>query len=206
MRIVSSLTASLALALSAGCVSVLPEATPASARYTISPVTFNDAAVSSVDWSLAVEDPSATRAYDTVKIAITRAPGQIEYYAGGEWADRSPRLIRTALVRSFENTNRILGVGDTISLPGAQFILQTDIRSLHVNYNKDAPSADVVIFARLTDRRGRILSSRLFEQSQQLQSDTTTQAGRAFDRALGMVIGDIVDWSLEEAETVAGQS
>ena len=192
------LTAGAAI-LTVGCVSVLPEASPASARYTISPVEFANTAPQSVDWSLAVADPSATRAYDTAKIAITRAKGQIEYYANGEWADRGPRLIRTALVRSFENSGRILGVGDTITLPGADFILQTDIRSLHVQYANGDPSVEVALYAKLTDRRGRVLAAQLFSERQALGDDSATAAGRAFDAATSKVISDVVNWSTDAA-------
>lgn len=194
-------TAGAAIA-AAGCVSVLPEASPASARYTIAPVQFTEPAAQSVEWSLAIADPTATRAYDTAKIALTRAQGQIEYYANGEWADRGPRLVRTALVRSYENSGRILGVGDTVSLPGADFILQTDIRSLHVQYANGEPAAEVALYAKLTDRRGRILAARLFSQSQQLGGDSPTAAGRAFDTATTGVISDIVTWSTEAATDV----
>ena len=199
MRSVAKILNVGAAIVSAGCVSVLPEASPAAARYTIAPVEFADAAPQSVEWSLAVADPSATRAYDTAKIALTRAPGQIEYYANGEWADRGPRLVRTALVRSFENSGRILGVGDTISMPSADFILQTDIRSLHVQYANGDPAAEVSFYAKLTDRRGRILAARLFSESQSLGGDSATAAGRAFDAATSAVISDIVNWSTEAA-------
>ena len=192
--------ASMALGL-AGCVSVLPDASPAAARYTISPVEFAASqGGDKVEWTLAIADPASTRAYDTAKIALTRAPGQIEYYAAGEWADRSPNLIRTAMVRSFENSGRILGVGDTIVLPGADYVLKTDIRKLHAAYDNGAPSADVALFAKLTDRRGRIIASRLFTQSQSAPTDSVSAVGRAFDEVLQRTLQELVGWSFDAVE------
>lgn len=200
MFVVRVLVVSMAAAL-AGCVNVLPEASPAAARYTIAPIEFGSgSAAEPVAWTLAIADPTSTRAYDTAKIALTRAPGQIEYYAAGEWADRSPNLIRTAMVRSFENSGRILGVGDTVVLPGADYVLKTDIRRLHAAYDGGVPAADVALFAKLTDKRGRIIASRLFTQRQTAERDSVPAVGRAFNTVLQSTLIDVVDWSFETVE------
>jgi len=184
-----------------GCVSVLPEASPAAARYTITPVVFAEQVnADKVDWTLAIADPTSTRAYDTAKIALSREPSQIEYYAAGEWADRGPNLIRTALVRSFENSNRILGIGDTIVLPSADFILKTDVRALHAAYENGVPSTKVTLFVKLTDRRGRIIASQLFAQQQVAQSDRVSAIGNAFNATTQLTLREIVAWSFETIE------
>ncbi len=197
---------SMATSLLASCVSVLPEATPAAARYTISPVEFSGDNGARVDWTLAVADPAATRAYDTAKIALTRSPGQIEYYAEGEWTDRAPSLVQTALVRSFENTNRILGVGDAVALAGAEFVLRTDLRALHVKYNGGAPDAVVSVYAKLTDRRGRVIASALFAEEARADEDRVPAVGRAIDAALSAVIADMVACTFETAEAASEAS
>lgn len=183
------------LATLSGCVSVLPDAQPAAIRYAISPVEFPGVVDEPVTWSLAVDDPFATRAYDTAKIALTRSPGQIEYYAQGEWADRAPNLIRTALIRSFENSGRIQAVSDTVTLPGATFVLRTDVRTLHVDYVSGQPMAIVEIFAKVSDRRGDFLGSQRFTREVAIDRDSVSAIGLAFDGAISAAITDIVGWS-----------
>lgn len=186
-----------------GCVSVLPEPAPPAARYVIAPAEFAEAHDGArVDFSLAVEDPQATRVYDTTRIALTRAPRRIEYYAAGEWADRGPRLVQTALVRSFENSGRILSVGDRASLSVSDFVLQTDIRAFHAVYADGTPSATVEIFARLMSPRGRVYASRLFRRQAAADRDAVPAVAEAFNAAMSVMLEDIVAWSFAEAEAV----
>lgn len=180
------------------CVSVLPEAPPASARYVVSDVTVS-AAAPAVGWTLGVEEPDATLAYNTAKIAVARAPGRIEYFAGGEWVDRSPRLFGVALVRSFENTGAIKGVGSRLTLPVSTYVLQTDIRRLGVVENGNDKRAEVAVFARLTNGRNVIHASRLFTAETALAADTPAAAAAALDAALSAVQREIVPWTIEEA-------
>lgn len=186
----------LAVAL-ASCVSVLPDAPPASARYTVSDVTV-ETARAPVSWTLGVEEPEATLAYNSAKIALSRAPGRIEYYAGGEWVDRAPRLFGVALVRSFENTGAIMGVGSRLSLPVSTYILQTDVRRLGV-VEEGGRRAEVAVFARLTNGRSAIHAARLFSASAPVAADTPAAAASALDTALSAIQREIVAWTFEEA-------
>lgn len=188
----------LAAAL-ASCVSVLPEAAPPSARFTVSDVTVETAAAPA-RWSLGVEEPDATLAYNSAKIALSRAPGRIEYYAGGEWVDRAPRLFGVALVRSFENTGAIRGVGTRLTLPVSDYVLQTDIRRLGAVHGGGEKRAEVVVFARLTNGRSLIHASKLFSATEPVAADTPAAAAAALDAGLSAVQREIVAWTLEEAE------
>lgn len=188
----------LAAALSA-CVSVLPEAAPASARFTVSDVQVETAAAP-VSWTLGVEEPEATLAYNSAKIALSRAPGRIEYYAGGEWVDRAPRLFGVALVRSFENTGAIRGVGSRLTLPVSTYILQTDVRKLGVRMTNGERVAEVEVFARLTNGRSAIHASRLFSAAEPASGDSGSAAAAALDAGLSAIQRDIIAWTLEEAE------
>jgi cholesterol transport system auxiliary component len=193
-----------ALAL-ASCVSVLPDAPPASARYLVADVAMETSA-STASWTLGVEEPDATLAYNTAKIALTRAPGRVEYYAGGEWVDRAPRLFGVALVRSFENTGAIRGVGNRLSLPVSTYVLQTDIRRLGVRMTDAEPVAEVEVFARLTNGRSVIHASKLFRASAPVAADSAAAAASALDASLSAIQREIVAWTLDEAERVSRPS
>jgi len=187
------------------CVSVLPEAGDPSARYTLEDIDFNGGdfgggSAGPVVWSLAVDDPSSTRAYDTTRIALTREKSRIEYYASGEWVDRAPLLFSTALIRSFENSGRILGVGSRMALPLTDFILQTDIRALRADYAGDQISARVEVFARLTDSRGRILASKLFTATNDVRQDSVVAVAGALETSSSRTLHEIMEWVFSEAD------
>ena len=190
-------SASAALVLSA-CVSVLPDAPPPVPRFDVADVT--PPAGTPVSWSLAIEDPIATRAIDSAQIARVRSGELYEYYADGQWVDRAPRLVHAATVRSFQNSGRILAVGSRTSQPFVNFILQTDIRSFEADATSGALLARAEIFAQLTDRRGRILAAKLFEVKTPLNSDNADQVTSALNRSMGQLLPDLVDWTLEQGE------
>ena len=189
---------SLAIGASA-CVSVLPKAAPAPARFEISDVSSQDDGAP-VAWTLAVEDPLATRAIDTAKIALTRAPGAVEYFAEAEWTDRAPRLIGVALVRSFENSGRIAGVGSRVTLPSSDFVLQTDIRALAADMSGDGVTARTAVYAKLTNGRSKIHAAKLFAAERAVAGDDGDEAATALNQNLAGLLAEIRDWTFREAE------
>jgi len=190
----------VALLMLTGCVSVLPEARPAAPRYLLESVSYDNEGAEPVSWSLVIEDPSATRVYDTAKIALIRNAGRVEYLANGEWADRAPRLVQAALIRSFENTSRILGVGDRASLITSTYTLQTDIRALHADFVDGPPEAAFSVYARLTNARGKVIAARLFENKAPAGKGTAEEIAAAFDKAADGAFAEMVEWTLAEGE------
>ncbi|OFX03664.1 MAG: hypothetical protein A3E78_06520 [Alphaproteobacteria bacterium RIFCSPHIGHO2_12_FULL_63_12] len=189
------------LALSS-CISVLPDAPPASARYLVTDVSVTESRAP-VAWTLGVEEPDATLAFNTAKIALSREPARIEYYAGGEWVDRAPRLLGAALVRSFENTGVVKGVGSRVTLPISTFALQTDIRRLTITSLGGAQTADVAIFARLTNGRSLVHASKLFTAQEPVAADNAGAAAAALNAGLEKVQRELVVWTLDEADRAA---
>ncbi|NOX95086.1 MAG: hypothetical protein GXP04_08305 [Alphaproteobacteria bacterium] len=191
-----------------GCVSLLPETSPPKPRYNIEAVGLSAVEGfelgSPLDWALVIENPNTTRAYDSVRIAVTPLPGKIEYFAGAEWADRAPQLFQTALVQTFEDSGRILSVGDRHAVPVGDITLQTDIRALHVNMQHGAKEAEVSIYARLLDGKGRIYAARRFDGAIAVKSDKGDDVAAAFNDAFKGVIAEITSWTFEEGDKVVG--
>jgi len=181
------------------CVSVLPEAPPPSARYEVSDVADAASARAPVNWTLGVEAPDATLAFNSAKIALSREPARIEYYAGGEWVDRAPRLFAVALTRSFENTGLIRGVGNRIALPVSDYVLQTDIRNLSVEHRGGKLIAKTAVFARLTNGRSIVYASKLFTADAPVNADNAGAAAIALNEGLRQIQREIVDWTFSEA-------
>lgn len=183
-----------------GCVSLLPETAPPKPRYHIT--TPDTAALEGdrLNWSLVIDDPRTTRAYDSVRVAVTPAPGKIEYFAGAEWADRAPRLFQTALVQTFEDAGRIIAIGDRGAVPVGDVVLQTDIRRMHYDVRNRSGQADVAIYARLGDGKGGVYAVRRFMASTPANSDNADAVIAAFNTSFENLIPEIVSWTYEQGE------
>ncbi|MEM9170593.1 MAG: ABC-type transport auxiliary lipoprotein family protein [Pseudomonadota bacterium] len=201
MRIWSAyrlLTVVAGAAVLSACVSVLPEADPAPARFSLQAGDYADAAAGPVDWSLIVADPMATRAYDTVKIAVAHSAGRLDYYKGGEWSDRAPTLLRTAIVRTFENSGRILNVGGPVTMPIADYTLQTDVRAFHIDERGGGARAAAEFFIRITDRRGRVVAAKKFVADEPVDVQDPGAFAEAFNVLSSSLLRDVADWTFDE--------
>ena len=182
--------------LASGCVSVLPDAAPAKPRFHIVAADASGLSGEALDFSLVIDEPRATRVYDSVRIAVASAPGRIEYLAGAEWADRAPRLFQTALIQTFEDAGRIIAVGDRSSLPVADFVLQTDLRRMELAV-ADGHAADISIYARLTNGKGTIFATRKFDARIRAKSTSADDVYAAFSDGFDEIIAALVDWAYE---------
>ena len=63
-----------------------------------------------------------------------------------------------------------------------------------------ARAADVSVYARLTDGKGKIYGARKFDASVPADSAQPNDVYRAFDAAFDRVIADMVAWSYEAGE------
>ena len=192
--------------LATGCVSVLPDAAPAKPRFHIAAADSAQLSGDALSFTLIVDEPRAPRVYDTVRIAVASAPGRIEYLPGAEWADRAPRLFQTALVQTFEDAGRILGVGDRSAIPVADLILQTDIRRMELAVEGRDRAADISIYARLTDGKGSVYAARKFSARVSADSIEPDAVYRAFDGAFDEVIASVVGWAYDAGATAKGEA
>ena len=200
IRIVLGLLAPMALG---GCVSQLLETNPPQPRYTFvstEPVTTQG---ERVDWSLIIAPPKTTRAYDTTKLAVSQRPGRIEYFGSGEWAGRAPQVFQTALIESFENSGRILAVGDRTSMPVGDYELQTDIRRIELNVANGAREAHLDVFVRLTNRKGVVYAATRFSARAPAANLSGDAVADAFNNAFNEIIPALVQWTFDNGEAKA---
>ena len=76
---------------------------------------------------LLVDEPLAPAGLDKSRIALSRSPVSIDYFADSEWTDRAPLLVQTAILQSFENSRAVTAIDrESVGLR-ADFILKTDM-------------------------------------------------------------------------------
>ena len=175
-----------------GC-GVIPKVNDPIPLYTLSPVAQFEQSLPKVEWQLVVGTPVASADLNSTRIALTRAPGVIEYFAKGAWADYAPILLQDKLIESFEASNAILSVGrDAVGLR-PDYVLQSDLRDFQAEYSGEAPTAHLRLAAKLVrmpDRR--IVANILTEQKVAAAGNSLPQIVDAFDRAAGQAFEEVV--------------
>jgi cholesterol transport system auxiliary component len=186
------------LALLGGCGGFLPEP-PQRQLYRLNPPLALANALPRVAAQLVVATPTATGGLDTERIALSRAPRSLDYFAGVEWSERLPLLVETALVQGFEKSAAVSGVAPEGRGLRADLVLDVAIRNFEAVY--DSPGAPprvlVSLYARLVrSPEQRILSQTSFSRGQAVSVNAVPDIMGAFDRALGEAVADIVSWTL----------
>jgi cholesterol transport system auxiliary component len=182
----------------AGCASLFV-ATPPGHLYRLSADGAYPATLPRVTAQLLVDLPQAPAGIDTTRIALTRAPFSLDYYADSEWTDRVSALVQTALLASFENSKAITAIDrESIGLR-ADFILKTEIRHFEAlgEGSGAPPTVWVAITARLVGMPQReIIAQVSFERRVPAGANEVPAVVAAFNTAADAVIKDIVVWTV----------
>ena len=148
---------------------------------------------------LLVDVPLAPAGLDNSRIALSRSPVSIDYFADSEWTDRVPQLVQTAILQSFENSRAVTAIDrESVGLR-ADFILRTEIRHFEAVYDSSngPPEVWVAINARLVNPSSRdVIAQSAFERRQRAAANDVPSIVWAFDEGLGSVTKDIVVWTV----------
>jgi phospholipid/cholesterol/gamma-HCH transport system substrate-binding protein len=146
-----------------------------------------------VQW--AIPEPSAVAMLETQRFLFSPAqdyPG----FAEAMWADALPKLIQARLIESFENYDiahaplRMADVGQT------EFQLLIDVRRFRIAV-ESGPAAEIGLSARIIDKNGKVVASRLFEESEKFGSVTPADAVPAFSEAFGRIAKNMIAWTVQ---------
>ena len=190
--------AALAAALLLGGCELIKAAEEPTDLYTITPKSTFEPDMPAVFWQLAVEIPNAAANINTSRIALAQSPTSSDYYSKTAWTDRTPLMVQTRIVDSFENSHKIVAVArESISLR-ANYLLQTDLRNFEAMYFYGSqPIAHVRLVAKLVRMPDRqIIGVASFERCVRARADKVAKVVQAFDQALGSVIKRLVAWTL----------
>jgi len=175
-----------------GC-GIIPRVNDPIPLYTLSAVTHFDRSLPKVDWQLVIGTPVASADLDTTRIALTRSPGVVEYFAKGAWADNAPILLQDKLIESFEASGAIVAVGrDAVGLR-PDYVLQSELRDFQAEFTGGTPTAHVRLagkLVRMPDRR--IIASIAIEQKVAAAGGSLPEIVDAFDRAASEAFQEVV--------------
>jgi phospholipid/cholesterol/gamma-HCH transport system substrate-binding protein len=144
---------------------------------------------------LAIPEPTAVAMLETQRFLFSPAkdyPG----FADSIWADAIPKLLQARLIESFENYDIAHAPLRAADLGQSDFQLLIDVRRYQVATDA-GPVAEIGLSARIVDKNGKVVASRLFEDSEKFDRLEPAAAAAAFDGAFGRIAKDMIGWTVQ---------
>ncbi len=210
--LLSGLLGLILLGACSGLATLNQVATPTE-LYVLTPKSTFDPSLPRLSQQLVVEEPTATAAISTDRIAISPSPLRVQYFPEVRWVDRAPVIVQALLIESYENSGKVAAVGrSTVSLR-ADYLIVTDMREFNARLaNPQDPEnspleVNVRLNMKIVDTEfDRIIASQSFEEFHTAASDDIDDIAVSFDEALGDAIRDLVEWSVREIHAHAREN
>ena len=144
---------------------------------------------------LAIPEPTAVAMLETQRFLFSPAqdyPG----FADALWADSIPKLLQARLIEGFENYDiahaplRVVDIGLT------DFQLLIDVRRFRIATDSQ-PAAEIGLSARIVDKTGKVIASRLFEDRESFDKVEPPAAVAAFNEAFGRIAKEMIAWTVQ---------
>ncbi|HLX15639.1 MAG TPA: MlaD family protein [Bradyrhizobium sp.] len=144
---------------------------------------------------LALPEPTAVAMLETQRMLFSPVK---EYpdFAEFVWADAIPKLLQAKLIESFENYDIAHAPLRAADIGQADFQLLIDVRNFRIDTDSQAV-AQIGLSARIVDKNGKVIASRLFEQSERLDRIEPQVAVTAFNEAFGRLAKDMIAWTVQ---------
>ena len=144
---------------------------------------------------LAIPEPTAVAMLVTQRMLfspVRDVPGFAEFL----WADAIPKLVQARLIEGFENYDlaraplRVADIGQT------DFQLLIDVRRFRIALDSEA-AAEVALSARIVDKDGKVIASRLFEDRQKVDKVEPPATVAALNDAFGRIAREMIAWTVQ---------
>jgi phospholipid/cholesterol/gamma-HCH transport system substrate-binding protein len=169
-------------------------APPVKITYDLSALQSQGPAGKTINAQWAIPEPTAVAMLETQRFLFSPAqdyPG----FAEAMWADSLPKLLQARLIESFENYDlahaplRMADAGQT------EFQLVIDVRRFRIAVDTK-PVAEIALSARIVDKSGKVVASRLFEESEKFDQVAPPAAVAAFSEAFGRIAKNMIAWTM----------
>ena len=160
-----------------------------------------------VSRQLLVDTPVAPAEIDTTRVALTRSPTTIDYFANAAWSDRAPAMVQSLLIESFEQTGKIISVARDSAVLRADYILMPELRRFEARYEsgESPPTVLVRLLVRVVRMPERtIIGEEIAEGRETAQANAMDAIVEAYNEALGSVMKRLVTWTLRTMSQDSG--
>lgn len=193
----------LALAHS-GCSGLLPtppEAPPAS--FMLAPGLSSvrpETQSSGLGLTLLVSRPESSAGYGTPRMAYLEQEYRLDYFSDHQWVDPPAAMLEPLLVKALDAQPAFGAVSAEGRGIRGDLRLSTVIEALYQDFRPRPSQARVALRVRLVDAGdGRILATRLFDDSEPAPADTAYGGVQAVNRILARLLPEIADFAARAA-------
>src|SRR5450432_1030699 len=144
---------------------------------------------------LAIPEPTAVAMLETQRMLFSPAK-DVPGFADFLWADAIPKLLQARLIEGFENYDIAHAPLRTADIGQADFQLLVDVRRFRIAVESE-PAAEIGLSARIVDKNGKVIASRLFEDSQKIDKVEPPAAIAAFNDAFGRIAKEMIAWTVQ---------
>jgi phospholipid/cholesterol/gamma-HCH transport system substrate-binding protein len=152
-------------------------------------------AAKTIKGQLSIPEPTAVAMLETQRMLFSPTsdvPGFAEFL----WADAIPKLFQARLIESFENYDIAHAPLRSADVGQADFQLLIDVRHFQVVMDS-GPQAQIGLSARIVDKDGKVIASRLFEENEKFDKIEPQLAVTAFDAAFGQIAKNMIAWTVQ---------
>lgn len=144
--------------------------------------------------SLAIPEPTAVAMLQTQRMLFSPARDSLGF-AEFLWSDSIPKLVQARLIDSFENYDIAHAPLRTTDLGQANYQLLIDVRRFRIGTERE-PQVEIGLSARIVDKNGKVVASRIVETSEKLDKVEPAAAVSAFDAAFARIAKELIGWTV----------
>jgi len=189
-----------------GCGSILQPPAPPPALYRLTPATEFAPGSHAAAQQLAIDTPMAEAALDTTRIALSRHPTTLDYFADSAWTDRLTMIVQARLIDSFDNSHRLAAVGPQGGTLHVEVVLVPELRHFEAVYDgaSGPPHWQIELAVQLVKLPERtLLAERDFHGDEPAARNELSAIVEAADQAWRGVAKDVVDWTTDRLAQAA---
>ena len=144
---------------------------------------------------LAIPEPTAVAMLETQRMLFSPVKDYPDF-AEFLWADSIPKLLQARLIESFENYDIAHAPLRTTDIGQTDFQLLIDVRHFRIATDPEI-MAEIGLSARIVDKNGKVIASRLFEDREKFDKIEPPAAVAAFNEAFGRIARDMIGWTVQ---------
>ncbi len=159
----------------------------------------------SLPLEVVVELPSASGSLATDRILIRPSALQAMYLPGVRWADQTPELVQTLMLRTLLNTGRFRSVGRRPLGAGGDYAILTELTDFQAETQAGQETATVrlgMVSRLVREEDASVVAIRTFTSTVVSPTDEDADLIRAFSLASDRMLVDFANWVV----TAAGSS
>src|SRR6202051_1358469 len=144
---------------------------------------------------IAIPEPTAVTMLETQRMLFA-PPKDVSAFSGFVWADTIPKLLQARLIESLEHYDLAHAPLHTTDIGQADFQLLIDVRRFRLALDAGS-QAELAMSSRIVDKDGKVIASRLFEESEKFGEVEPQAAVTAFAAAFGRIATKMINWTVQ---------